>query len=178
MSNMLFGTFNDNWQQKKYKLDNRIGLTSFISEPDSEVAKVLLWQPKSINFDLIVFLSNISDGWQTLINAYFTSYKHEIIRVRLSDDVNDYPVFLFEYISLSNHRIIQVMKDYDGWDFYQSGTIMSFENEANYKVKKIANRLNNDIIVGYLRNNGIDINDDGFRESKTDAVEFSTRMTD
>lgn len=178
MKNTLFGTFNDNWNQKKYILENSSGLTSFILQSDSEAAKVLLWQPQLINFDLTVFLSNISDGWQTLINAYFNEYQHKIIRVRLSDESCAYPAYIFECMSNSNHRIIQAIKDDDKWDFYQEGSIMSFENEDNYTRKKIAKRLNNDIIIEYLKKEGIDITEDTFWRSRTMAIEFFTRLTD
>jgi hypothetical protein len=178
MKNELFGTFNDNWRQKKYKIKDSSGLTSFILEPDSETAQVLLWQPVSIGFDLVVFLSNISDGWQTLINSYFDEHKHQIIRVRLSDSAKHYPAYLFEYMTQSNHRIIQALKDDDGWDFYQSGAILSLENETNYRKRKIADRLNSDIIIEYLKNDGIDINVENFWTSKGDAVEFSTKLSE
>lgn len=178
MKSILFGTFNDKWKQKKDKLKDSSELTSFVLKSDSEVIKVLLWQPVSINFDLVVFLTNMSDGWQTLLNVYFNEFKREIIRVRFSDDAREYPAYLFEYMGPSNHRIVQGLKDSYRWDFFESGIIMPFENGANYKKRRIADRLNNDIINEYLKKNGIDINENDFWVSNEDAIEFSTRLSD
>ncbi|HEY6438121.1 MAG TPA: hypothetical protein VIY47_16135, partial [Ignavibacteriaceae bacterium] len=125
MKSIVFTSLNEKWKRNQYKLTDSSGLTSFILESDFDAVKILLWQPKSVNFDLVVFLTNMSDGWQTILNVYFNQFQREFLRVKLSDDFRDYPAYLFEYIKTSNHRIVQAMKDSDKWFFFESGVIMS-----------------------------------------------------
>ena len=139
---------------------------------------MLLWQPTSINFDLVVFLTNMSDGWETLLNIYFDEFKREIIRVCFSDEASEFPAYSFEYMESSNQRVIQALKDSDRWDFFESGSILPFENSLNYRKRKISDRLNNDIIEDYLKKNEIDIRQNDFWVSKGDAIEFSTKLSD
>ncbi len=140
------------------------------------MVKCLLWQPQSITDDITVFLTTMPDGWPTLINNYFSNYKRETIHVVLCDTKTAFPFYRFEYKVAEKRRIIQAMKDDSKWEFVESGLVLPFENEAHYKKRKIADRLNNDIINEYLVKNGIDITDDNFWKSKGMAVEFETKL--
>ncbi len=80
--------------------------------------KVIIWQPQSIDFDLVVFLTTLSDGWPTLINNYFSVYGRETFSATFSDDQSKYPLYNFEYRSGEKNRIIQAIKDDPKWEFF------------------------------------------------------------
>jgi len=177
MGDIILETLNKKWQKRE--IDLHFGQTlSYYDDKTNvhEMVKCLIWQPQSIDFDLVIFLSSMPDGWPTLLNKYFTINKKEIIGVGLSDIKVNFPSYFFEYRNNNNHRIIQAIKDINMWNFFESGLLTSFENELNYKKRKISDRLNNDIINDYLLKNGIDISKDVFWNSKGKAVEFYTKL--
>jgi hypothetical protein len=177
IGNIIFETLNKKWQKREIELDfsNTLsyydGRTSF-----HEMVKCLIWQPQAIDFDLVVFLSSMTDGWPTLLNKYFSIHKRETICLGLSDKQTNFPFYNFEYRNNYNNRIVQAMKDDSKWEFFESGSLLPFEDEINYKKRKIFDRLNNDIINDYLLKNGIDICEDDFWKSKEMAVEFITKL--
>ena len=116
------------------------------------------------------------DGWPTLLNQYFTRHRKEIIRVTLSNMNRKFPLYRYEQIQEDNCRIVQVINDDDEWKFFQSGSLLKFENDIYYKNRRIADRLNNEIIKEYLRSNNIDIDHPEFWKSKEPAVVFATRL--
>ncbi len=176
IKSIAFNTFTKKWQQNDYQLKGSSELSAFVTESDSDIIKCLIWQPLSVNFDLVVFISNMSDGWQSLIDIYFNKFKREIIRIELSDCMRSYPYYSFEYMNMSGERFIRSMKDSDKWKFLETGSAMQFEDTANYKKRKIADRINNGIIIDYLKKKEIDITNDNFWVSKGNAIEFSTKL--
>jgi hypothetical protein len=68
----------------------------------------------------------------------------------------------------------ELYRDSDKWKFYEEGTVLPFEDVNNYKKRKIADRLNADIIDDYLKQNGIDISNSSFWVSNGMAYEYST----
>jgi hypothetical protein len=67
--------------------------------------------------------------------------------------------FVF-YDNSTEQRIVQALVgDEDKWEFYQNGDGLSFENPKYYFKRKIANRLNKDIIIEYIVKSGIPINE-------------------
>jgi hypothetical protein len=167
-------TLSKNWQKKEYILNENVDLTSFVSASYFERVQFILWQPKSIDVDMVAFVTNMPDGWPTLLNFYLTHYDREIFRIRLSDEIEEYPANQIEYKTRHEKRIVQALRDSDKWKFYEEGTVLPFEDVNNYKKRKIADRLNADIIDDYLKQNGIDISNSSFWVSNGMAYEYST----
>lgn len=177
LGDIIAQTLNMKWQKKQCKLDFSKTLSYHDGKTNfQEMIKCLIWQPESINFDLVVFLSSVTDGWPTLLNKYYSIYQRETICVGLCDKETYFPIYNFEYKMGIQNRVIQAMKDANKWEFFESGELLSFENESNYKKRKISDRLNNEIIHEYLKINGIDITKDEFWRSKDMAIEFCTKV--
>lgn len=119
LGGILSNTFNKNQKIKEYPLNEMVNMNSFVLASYFDVVQCSIWQPKAITSDLVAFISNMPDGWPTFIKKNLKNYDWEIIRVRLSDKDNKYPVYQIEYLSQSKSRIIQALKDSDKWKFYQ-----------------------------------------------------------
>src|SRR2546423_1357835 len=174
LGDIIHESLTKKWDQMNFQLKDDFNITSFVSESDNNAVRVLLWQPLSVSFALTAFITNMGDGWQTVLNFYFGEYQREIMRVRFSDAFAEYPLYYFEILKLPERRIVQVIKDTDKWEFFERGSLMPFENPNYYAKRKIRDRLNNPIIEEYLEKNGIDIKEDNFWISKGEATEFFT----
>jgi hypothetical protein len=118
----------------------------------------------------------MSDGWQGLLRGYSDDYKRKIIRIFLSDPNISYPAYEFEVMNIDSMRLVQVIKDFPKWQFFQKGNVLPFEESINYKKRRISDRLNNSIIEDHLKKNGIDTNEENFWKSKGNAIEFLTKL--
>lgn len=135
-----------------------------------------MWQPQSIDSDLTAFITNMPDGWPTLINTYIKKYARDYIRVALSKKSKRFPFFLYEENKGDTHRVIQLQKESDEWQFYQNGPVMHFEQKEVYSAQPVSSRLNNKLILYYLEANNIDISKDKFWIPKLSAVEFTANL--
>lgn len=176
MESEIFPTLTEKWKIKQYPVPNKNKVAKVYSISEFSVSKVLIWQPVSIDFDLVAFTTNMSDGWQGLLRGYSDDYKRKIIRIFLSDPNITYPAYKFEVMTIDSMRLVQVIKDIPNWQFFQKGNILPFEESSNYKKRRISDRLNNFIIDNYLKRNGIDISVEDFWKSKGIAIEFSTKL--
>ncbi len=177
LGSIIIETLNKQWEKKQLKLDFSKTVSYYDERTNfQEMVKCLLWQPQSINFDLVVFLSSVTDGWPTLLNKYYGIYQRETICVGLCDKETNFPFYNFKYQMGIRNRVIQAMKDSNKWEFFENGELLPFEDELNYKKRKISDRLNNEIIHEYLKINGIDITIEEFWKSKDMAIEFSTKL--
>ena len=174
---IIFDTLNRKWKTQYVSLDLESVLDFFNSELNfKKEVKCLMWQPKSVEFDLVVFITSLSDGWPTLINKYFSIHQRESISVTFTPTLIEFPMFAFAYKNHICDRVIQVIKEERKWTFFEKGTLLSFEDEENYKKKKIVDRLNNSIIIEYLQRNDININESDFWKPKNIALEFYTNL--
>lgn len=178
LGSIINETLTKNWHKGSYLIQEENINDFFSSNNHTDRVKCLLWESKSINFEMVVFLTNMPDGWLTLLNLYFKRYKHEIIRIALSDSGNKFPFYLYEQIQEDNHRIIQVLKEDSEWKFFQRGSLLPFENSIFYKKRRIADRLNNGIIKQYLRKNKIDIDNLNFWRSNDNCIMYWINIGD
>ena len=176
MESEIFPTLTEKWKIKQFPLTDKNKVAEVYSISEFSVVKILMWQPVCIDFDLVVFITNMSDGWQGLLRGYSEDYKRKVIRIRISDPNIAYPGYAFEAINGDSTRLVQVIKDSHKWVFFEKGNILPFEESINYNKRRISNRLNNSIIEDYLKKNGIDINEENFWKSKGNAIEFFTKL--
>jgi hypothetical protein len=176
MKSEIFPTLTERWKIKEFTLPDKNKVAEVYSISEFSVTKILMWQPVVVDFDLVVFITNMADGWQGLLRGYSEDYKQKIIRTDLSKPDITYPGYAFEVMSIDSTRLVQVIKDVPNWQFFQKGDILPFEESINYKKRRISDRLNNSIIEDYLKKNRIDINEEDFWKSKGKAIEFSTKL--
>ncbi|MBK0404664.1 hypothetical protein I5M27_16845 [Adhaeribacter sp. BT258] len=130
--------------------------------------KFMLYEPLS-NKNITVFFSNINEGWYTAIynytrlfhkNAYFPGFTVSLGHPE--------PAYFFRYFqSIDNEveeRVVYLIKE-NNWVFFEKSHPLNVENPETYLKKKKVDRLNNEIIIDYLRSAGYDLLDDSFYKS-------------
>ncbi len=132
-------------------------------------SKFIIWEPES-NENRTVFLSNSTDGLETIINASLPE-SIDIIRISVSKKDKKLPFNSFEYRRNSLTRLIMAYDD-EPWVFYEEGNILGFENKEYYTRKLKKDRLNYEIINEYLEANSWYLNNPDFWKSKKDAIYF------
>lgn len=148
-------TMGNDWFSENIPLYNKAQIYSFTQESHLTRIKYMLWTPVSSDI-FTIFLTNMSDGWITLMNFYSKRYNREIFYITLSDYNLMFPIYRFYRIHGTKKRIVQLIKEEDGWSFFEEGEHLSFENMEIYKKRKIKDRLSNELIVEYLQKIGID----------------------
>jgi len=168
-------TFFDNKISSKYPLQNdaldlfRI----YIKEPPAGGAhktKAVLYTPDDQK-DTTVFISNLSDGWTTLMHNISSRIHDSILfSVRLTLGTKEYPCNSLQVLQNGEIiRLVRAMVD-TKWEFFEMGTLLDFEDPQNYKKRKIRDRVNSTIILDYLLKLGYDVRDDLFWKSNRNAV--------
>lgn len=106
--------------------------------------------------DFVFFTSNSGDGRFTLCNIVHQRLKCEYIQCTMRNGNEELaPGYFFHYANEKmDEREILAYKE-DKWVFYESGTPLSLECTELYKKNRINQRINNDIIIGYLQKYGI-----------------------
>jgi hypothetical protein len=69
-------------------------------------------------------------------------------------------------------RTVHAIKE-DRWVFFSSDNPLAIEDTDNYSKRKIKDRINNQIIIGYLKKAGYDLTDDNFFKSNRNTILFS-----
>jgi hypothetical protein len=130
--------------------------------------KVVFFKPKLTN--VIVQYSNYLDGWITLSNHISDNLNEPFYQFSFSnsDDLEKKNSFE-KYKNNEIARVVYAMQD-PKWKFYEQGEILSFEDASNYEKKRVADRLNKEIIIEYCDRLGFDISNDNFWESSESAL--------
>lgn len=174
MKNWLKGFFSQEHRKEKYSITE--GLLDFqmvrLGNPNSGVGEgmvALVYAPKN-SPNHCVFISNSGDGWYTLINRMCNELQIKCISIASTQDSVRYPLNSFRvYENGRDIRYVRAMLDGGQWDFFEKGAIQYFESSANYREKRIKNRLSRAVVVDYLGKVGIDIQVDGFWETDEPA---------
>lgn len=131
--------------------------------------RAVLFEPASSS-GTTALIANLEDGWMTMCNLLATRVPGEHVLVRSSDD-KDYPVSDIEiWEGGTSVRYVRAMREDPSWEFYQRGALRSFEEPANYKKRRIADRLNRGILLTYLAKLGWDLASPKFWNSQLSAV--------
>jgi hypothetical protein len=172
----IFNSLNKKWREKEIQLSDGLIISEIEEKSDNDFVEVLIWKPESIHFDLTGFFTNMSDGWDVLLGNYSRQFNEDVISIKLSKAKTEYPIYSFEYKKMGEtQRLIRSIKEIDKWEFFEKGNVQQFENIDNYKKRRIADRINNEIIIGYLEKNQIDIEDESFWLASK-AVKFWTDL--
>lgn len=109
-------------------------------------------------------------SWGTLCNYICSKIKTYNISFRFIADGSYAGFEKRDYInSETQQRVVQsLIGDNDKWEFYQNGEPIFFENTDYYTKRRIADRMNKDIIIEYVQRFGIPIN-------KPDCLNYNDR---
>jgi len=172
-------------RNKKYCIEKRpINLQDIynVSPPSggAHFSKFLLWEPQNL-LGKTVFFSNYEDGKYTLILNYCRTFNCKAISIAISNQETIYPAFNFYYFDFSHkkniERTISLIKDGKKWAFFSKGEVQHFENISNYENKLKIKRINKGIILSYLLKLGIDIENDKFWRSTSDAATYFNQVS-
>ncbi len=145
----------------------------YVGRPPSGGAhetRAVLFEPAS-SHGTTAFFTNLEDGWNTMCNILAGRVPGEHVQVRSSIEQDDYPLSDFEvWEGGTSVRYVRAMLEDPSWEFYQRGELRSFEDPANYKKRRIADRLNREILLAYLAKLGWDLASPKFWKSQLPAV--------
>jgi len=144
----------------------------YVGRPPSGGAhetRAVLFEPASSRGTTALF-TNLEDGWVTMCNLLAGRVPGEHVHVRSCID-KDYPASSMEvWDGGTSVRYVQSLREDPSWEFYQKGELRSFEDPANYKKRRIADRLNREILLTYLAKLGWDLTSPEFWKSQRSAV--------
>lgn len=134
--------------------------------------KFLLYEPL-LNPRKTVFFSNMVDGWYTAVYNYTRLFKKDVFFPGFAISKGRFePAYFFRYFKSVNgeveERTVYVMKE-NRWIFFESGTPLEIELTKNYSKKRKTERLNNEIIIGYLKKVGYDLTQESFYQTNKEA---------
>jgi hypothetical protein len=134
--------------------------------------KLVIYTPRQ-SMGNCVLVTNVTDGWNSLCHKIANEYKHFQFQVISSRPDVKYPQNFFEvWRSGVSTRAVICMRDSDKWVFFQKGKSEDFEETSFYEHRVKRARLTREIITGYLRKNGWNIDQPSFWEAATGGIYF------
>ncbi len=135
-----------------------------------EPSRAVVYSPDAFP-QYCVLVSNLSDGWFTLVNRLCRQLQVFCVSVRSMGEGAPYPC---DEIRVYNGgdviRCVRAMLDGDRWQFFEKGSLQSFEACENYKERRVRDRLNRQIIIDYLRQSGVELWEADFWTSAKQAL--------
>ncbi len=143
---------------------------------NSNKIKFIIFEP-STNPGVTVFFPNFLDGWYTAVYNYTRLNNKSAFQVGFTvDDTKQYPAYFFKFFFMDKgqikERTVHAIKE-DKWVFFAGDIPLTIEDTDNYLNKRIKDRINNEIIISYLKKAGYDLTDDNFFKSNRNAILFS-----
>jgi hypothetical protein len=134
----------------------------------AEPMRVVIWSPLS-QPDISAFYPNSSDGWSTLIQCLSDEGMPDSISIRSTRDGEKWSLQNIHYMSSGGQtkRLLQLIKEEDGFKFYQEGSPFDFENLTIKPRRRISTREDVLEFIGHL---GIDLRDGKFWVTDRDAI--------
>jgi hypothetical protein len=155
---------------------DEIELSSVCATADLEYnpsqRKFLLYEPLS-NPNITVFFSNLVDGWYTAVYNYTRLFHKNAFLLSFTVHTGQAsPAYFFRYFNNNGgeveERVVHLIKE-DRWAFYESGKPIDIEDTANYSKRFKSERLNNEVILTYLKKAGYDLTQEVFYKSNKEA---------
>ena len=110
-----------------------------------------------------LFVSNVADGFSSMIYMLSEAISGSHVLIQSSRTSCKYPRNSFSVIESGLLvRTVYSMLDTNGWQFFEKGNPVYFEDIINYRNRRKRDRLNNEIISDYLRNLGYGSLDEDF----------------
>ncbi|WP_077027379.1 hypothetical protein [Fuerstiella marisgermanici] len=116
-------------------------------------------------------MSNVARSDQPYVGYIATHFEGRVAFAAFHRDL-DPPTFYFDYyddFGKTKRNVAIGQEDNGKWGFFVGGEIQSFEEPSNYRKRRIADRLNQDLIQRYFDRIGFDISADEFWDSTSKA---------
>lgn len=120
------------------------------------------------NDNKLIFISNLSDGWDSLLYCISKKNKSSYLLFRIHQ--GEYPLMEMSFIEAGNTvRLIRVMKE-SKWEFYETGAPLWFEQTEHYTRRKISDRVTYELLLSYSIKNGVDFTSPNFFRTKKESL--------
>lgn len=120
--------------------------------------KFIIWSNEK-DPNKVYFCSNYQDGLSNLANIISKNLKCHTVSFMICNDKDIYPGYRY---AVSNNgeklRLLQLIKDGSKWDFFMKGKPLEYEDTTIYESRYYKNKLNNEIIINFLKHENININ--------------------
>lgn len=121
-----------------------------------------------VNNNQLVFVSNLSDVWDSLLYCITKANNSSYLSFRLYSGVEPcLDMMLVD--SGETIRLVRSMKE-DKWIFDEIGDLLWFEDGKFYSKRKIADRVTSDLLLSYSIKNGINFNSPDFFKTKKESL--------
>lgn len=98
-----------------------------------------------------LFVSNVADGFSSMIYMISRRISDYSLSVQISDPLCDYPRNALTAVVVEKAiRTVYAMRDINAWEFFQKGDPLFFEEPSLYDARLKRDRLTPNIISGYL----------------------------
>jgi len=156
------------WQYGKQPLDLKSIYFPAPPQGGAHLPKFAVWQPVKMSFGSVL-IPNYSDELIQLMRHLNRRFHVRFFSAHLSRDHRKEGLCRFEHADKTGaERVAHVIRD-DGWEFYQEGDILPFENVDHYRKRETAERLTPTIVIQYLKSLGWNLEDEAFWQSNGDA---------
>lgn len=121
-----------------------------------------------INEQKLIFVSNKSDGWDSLLYCITRDRPFEYLSFRVMPGT--FPLMEMSLVRGGEvARLVRAMKEIR-WDFYEIGDPLWFEDKSRYSKRKISDRVDLGLLLSYSNKNGIDFESSCFFETKKESL--------
>jgi len=118
----------------------------------------------SINEQKLVFMSNMPDGWDSLLYCITKNRSFEYLSFRIIS--GKFPLMEMHFVAGGETvRVIRAMKE-SKWDFYETGEPLWFENSGQYLRRRISERVNYELLLSYSKKMALILNQNLFLQQK------------
>lgn len=109
----------------------------------------------NLNINHTIFMSNVPDGWMNMASFFPKKVGCKCVQIRIStvpeSGIFEYRVLQYDEII----RIIQLIQD-PKWKFFSKGDPLPYEDISIYENRLMKNKFNAEIIISYLKAEGVD----------------------
>jgi hypothetical protein len=157
-----------NWSCEPQKSRKRIEEIHLNIQKGSALPPVGAFYYSCVNDNKLIFVSNLSDGWDSLLYCITEANHSSYLSFRILSGA--YPLVEMSFIdSGETVRLVRAMKE-DKWLFYEKGDLLWFEDKEQYNKKRIRDRVTYDLLLSYAKKNDIDFTSSNFFKTKKESL--------
>lgn len=157
-----------NWPSNPLKSQRVIEEINLVIQKGGALPSEGVFYYPCVNDRKLIFVSNLSDGWDSLLYCLARESKSSYLLFRLLQ--GDYPLLEMSFVdSGKTIRLIRVMKE-NKWMFYDVGNPLWFEEEDNYSRRRITDRVTYELLLSYSIKNGVDFHSPDFFKTKKESL--------
>lgn len=157
-----------NWMYTKQPLNLKDIYFPAPPKGGAHLPKFAVWRPSNMSFGSVL-IPNYGDELIQLMRHLNRRFKIRYFSAHLSRDYRNEGICRFEHADENGtQRVVYVIFD-GGWEFYEEGNTLPFENRLHYQKRGIVDRLTPALLITYLEALGWNLEDEAFWKSNGDA---------